>query len=144
MGARPGTNKTSLVKIFWNKTVGKAMENNDSNMNKVENNLEYKIMTSENRTIQDLNYRPIIGILAQELDDSLEPWFGDNYTSYISASYVKFIEQAGARVVPVLINQNEEYYDKIFRSTNGLLIPGGDADLSDSGKSFIFTPHSSG
>ncbi|MPD03099.1 hypothetical protein E2C01_098717 [Portunus trituberculatus] len=33
------------------------------------------------------------------MDNSLQP---HNYSSYIAASYVKFYESAGARVVPVL------------------------------------------
>ena len=81
----------------------------------------------------DLNYRPIIGVLAQELSPLLRPWYGDNYNSQISAAYVKFIEQAGARVVPVLINQDDAYYEKIFRSTNGLVMPGGIASFRYSG-----------
>ena len=32
-------------------------------------------------------------------------------------------------MVPVMINQPEEYYRTIFESTNGLLIPGGDVSL---------------
>ena len=87
---------------------------------------------SDIETAPEINYRPIIGILAQELSSSLEPWYPDK-TSYIGAAYVKYIEQAGARVVPVLINQTEEYYDTIFRSTNGLLIPGGAVSIVDSG-----------
>ena len=80
---------------------------------------------------KNINDRPIIGILAQEC----QPYFTEELcsTSYIAASYVKYIESAGARVVPVLINQPEEYYQTIFDSTNGLLIPGGDVSLVDSG-----------
>ena len=51
-----------------------------------------------------MNSRPIVGILAQELSYSLMEIFA-NKTSYIGAAYVKYIEAAGARVVPVLINQ---------------------------------------
>ena len=51
-----------------------------------------------------MNPRPIVGILAQELSYSLMEIF-TNKTSYIGAAYVKYIEAAGARVVPVLINQ---------------------------------------
>jgi len=81
-----------------------------------------------------LNDRPIIAILSQELEVSMTRIYGDrNYTSYIWATYVKFIEMAGARVVPVKINQPEEYYKTIFDSTNGLLIPGGNADIHHSG-----------
>lgn len=75
------------------------------------------------------NYRPIIGILAQE---TLEQ---DRYaqgSSYIAASYVKYIEGAGGRVVPIRINQTAEEYMKIFNSINGLLLPGGDVDLQKS------------
>ena len=98
--------------------------------------IEQRINSFENSSEQnaeEINYRPIIGILAQELSSSLEPWYGDNYTSYIGAAYVKYVEQAGARVVPVLIDQTEEYYDTIFKSTNGLLIPGGAVSIVDSG-----------
>ena len=78
---------------------------------------------------EGLNDRPIIGILAQELSVNLEKWYGDNNTSYIDSSYIKYIEAAGARVVPVLINQPMEYYRTIFTSTNGLLFPGGVAHI---------------
>ena len=88
----------------------------------------------ELKELQELNERPIIGILSQELSDTLEEWYGDNYTSYIGAAYIKYVEAAGARVVPVLINQPDEYYEIIFNSTNGLLIPGGAVSLDDSGK----------
>ena len=80
-----------------------------------------------------LNDRPIIGILEQELIVNLEKWYGDNYTSYIDSSYIKYIEAAGARVVPVLINQPMEYYRTIFTSTNGLLFPGGGLALPEHG-----------
>ncbi|XP_073717491.1 gamma-glutamyl hydrolase-like [Misgurnus anguillicaudatus] len=76
-----------------------------------------------------LNYRPIIGILAQE---KLE---GDPHaqgSSYIQASYVKHLESAGARVVPIHINQTKEEYVKLFNSINGLLLPGGNADIEKS------------
>merc|ERR1712018_695065 len=95
--------------------------------------VKVKSMKLKDKETEDRNYRPIIGILAQELSHSLEPWYGDNYTSYIGAAYVKWIEQAGARVVPVLIDQPEDYYETIFSSTNGLLIPGGAVSLDDSG-----------
>ncbi|KAM9759862.1 gamma-glutamyl hydrolase [Menidia menidia] len=76
-----------------------------------------------------LSARPVIGILAQE---NLP---GDPFasgSSYIAASYVKYLESAGSRVVPIRINQTEEEYAKIFSSVNGLLLPGGDVDLQTS------------
>jgi len=109
------------------------IKTNDNNVQEAPIDGQFKSIKSEDDKSEDLNYRPIIGVLAQELSHSLEPWFGDNYTSYIGAAYVKWIEQAGARVVPVLINQDEVYYDTIFSSTNGLVIPGGAVALDDSG-----------
>ncbi|XP_039629172.1 zgc:171566 [Polypterus senegalus] len=76
-----------------------------------------------------LNNRPIIGILAQEnrLRDP-QP----QGTSYIAASYVKYLEAAGARVVPIRINLTDAEYEKLFYSINGLLLPGGEVDLETS------------
>ncbi|XP_010765090.1 gamma-glutamyl hydrolase-like [Notothenia coriiceps] len=62
-----------------------------------------------------INERPIIGVLAQEVLLEQKP----NQTAYIAASYVKFLESAGARVVPVMINQPMEEYKKLFNSING-------------------------
>ena len=88
---------------------------------------------SDVRNTDTLNDHPIIGILSQELTYGLEEVYGDNYTSYIVASYVKYIESAGARVVPIFINQTDEYYEMMFNSVNGLLIPGGDVSIESSG-----------
>ncbi|XP_028854553.1 gamma-glutamyl hydrolase [Denticeps clupeoides] len=76
-----------------------------------------------------LNNRPVIGILAQE---NLEGDITAEGSSYIAASYVKYLEGAGARVVPVRINRTNEEYVEIFNSINGLLLPGGDVDLQKS------------
>lgn len=48
-----------------------------------------------------LNERPIIGILAQEISYHLNTKWPGVYKSYIAASYVKWIESAGARPVPI-------------------------------------------
>uniref|UniRef100_A0A3B4W948 folate gamma-glutamyl hydrolase n=1 Tax=Seriola lalandi dorsalis TaxID=1841481 RepID=A0A3B4W948_SERLL len=78
---------------------------------------------------QPLNQRPIIGVLAQENLPGDQVAQG---SSYIAASYVKYLEGSGARVVPIRINRTEEEYAKIFSSINGLLLPGGDVDLQTS------------
>uniref|UniRef100_A0A668ABR5 folate gamma-glutamyl hydrolase n=2 Tax=Myripristis murdjan TaxID=586833 RepID=A0A668ABR5_9TELE len=76
------------------------------------------------------NDAPIIGILAQEVSKySTVP----NVTSYIAASYVKFLESAGARVVPIMINKTVEEYKTLFNSINGVLFPGGAASIYSSG-----------
>uniref|UniRef100_A0A3P8SA21 folate gamma-glutamyl hydrolase n=1 Tax=Amphiprion percula TaxID=161767 RepID=A0A3P8SA21_AMPPE len=74
------------------------------------------------------NDRPIIGVLAQEV---FQP--KPNQTSYIAASYVKFLEAAGARVVPVMIDQTPEEYKSLFNSINGILYPGGGVSIISSG-----------
>ncbi|XP_056378005.1 gamma-glutamyl hydrolase [Hyla sarda] len=72
------------------------------------------------------NDRPVIGVLAQETHfDELIP-LGH---SYIAASYVKTLESAGARVIPIRINLSDAEYVKIFNSINGILLPGGGVDL---------------
>ena len=49
--------------------------------------------------------------------------------SYLASSNVKFIEQSGARVLPVRYNLGETALLRLFSTLNGLLIPGGGADL---------------
>lgn len=69
---------------------------------------------------------PIIGILSQEtisLESRNLP--KGLYRSYIAASYVKFVESAGARVVPIWIGRDREYYRQVVKKTNGILFPGG-------------------
>lgn len=47
------------------------------------------------------NNQPIIGILAQETSYKIESMYPGEYKSFIAASYVKFVEMGGARVIPV-------------------------------------------
>jgi len=72
------------------------------------------------------NDRPIIGIFTQPSPSVLSR-FGN---SYIAASYVKFIESAGARVVPIFYKSSQADLKKLFNSINGILFPGGSASLS--------------
>ena len=134
------TRQQNDIKQFLNDGIldKKHVGNPRSILSKTVNNIQNKGLHKDiSNNIQrddeteNINDRPIIGILAQEC----QPYFSEELcsTSYIAASYVKYIESAGARVVPVLINQPEEYYQTIFDSTNGLLIPGGDVSLVDSG-----------
>jgi len=57
----------------------------------------------------DLNLQPIIGIVSQPLDSDFvnDPRFKGT-DSYILAAYVKFMEAAGARVIPLIVNEPEE------------------------------------
>lgn len=77
------------------------------------------------KTGKELNDRPIIGILTQEISYNLNKKYPDQYHSYIAASYVKFVEGAGARPVPIWIGENDSYYEDILNKVNGVLWPGG-------------------
>ncbi|XP_024399813.1 gamma-glutamyl hydrolase 1 [Physcomitrium patens] len=86
--------------------------------------------------------RPLIGILSQPGDGmgysltstgGLEKPVPPGYsTSYIAASYVKFVEMGGARAVPLIWNEPEETLRKKFSAINGILFPGGGTSLKDS------------
>lgn len=67
---------------------------------------------------------PIIGVLTQVLRDYKR--FSTERHLHIASSYIKWVEGAGAQVLPILLNQNESYYERVFNQTNGLLLPGGD------------------
>lgn len=75
-----------------------------------------------------VNDYPIVGVLAQEISLDSVDVFGDelllesirtNWVSYIAASYVKFVEGGGARVVPIWIDKPRKYYEKMMKRVNG-------------------------
>merc|ERR1712002_87627 len=67
------------------------------------------------------NDRPIIAVMAQ-----MHPIDGSHH-SYIAASYVKYLESVGARVVPIPHYFSSTTVKRIFRYVNGALFPGGNA-----------------
>lgn len=69
---------------------------------------------------ENFNHRPIVGILSQVIEGH-EP-----YTTTIMAAYVKLVEQAGARAVPLLCNATDAETAEMMKKINGVLIPGGD------------------
>ncbi|CAM9775612.1 unnamed protein product [Lampetra planeri] len=75
------------------------------------------------------NERPVVGVLAQQTHGNL----ARHGSTYIAASYIKYLEAAGARVAPIRVNLTNAEYEKVFYSINGLLLPGGGADLQTSG-----------
>mmetsp|Transcript_11716 Transcript_11716/g.19046 ORF Transcript_11716/g.19046 Transcript_11716/m.19046 type:complete len:324 (+) Transcript_11716:136-1107(+) len=76
----------------------------------------------------EINHRPVIGILTQPSDEPIQS-LG---RSYIASSYVKFVESAGARVLPVRYDASFSELQQVFQSINGLIIPGGSADIQKS------------
>jgi gamma-glutamyl hydrolase len=70
------------------------------------------------------NTRPVIGILTL-------PYSGPyNGTSYFPASYVKWVESGGARVVPIHYDASPVDILNTLRSINGALFTGGGASLA--------------
>jgi hypothetical protein len=71
-----------------------------------------------------LNTRPIIGILSLANSDN-----ANETGSIIPAGYVKWLEQAGARVAVVPFNAPSNVLDSLFDGLNGLLSTGGGLSL---------------
>jgi len=84
---------------------------------------------------KQLNNYPIIGIFTQPSTSS-DPNCEGNCL-YLAASYVKQMESAGARVVPINYYADKEELDHLFESLNGFLFPGGGASFPSSAQ-YIF------
>jgi len=78
--------------------------------------------------VQGLIHRPLVGILSQPMQN------GDENSYYIAASYVKWLESAGARSIPIPYDANKNLVLEIFHQLNGVLFPGGSADLPPSAR----------
>ena len=74
----------------------------------------------------ETNLTPVIGILAKPSEYTQYPI---NDWNYLAASYVKYVEAAGARVVPVQWDLPLANLTRIMRSLNGFLITGGSAAI---------------
>lgn len=86
------------------------------------------------KKVKRINLRPIIGIVSQKVTTEYTPKVTDSST-YIASSYVKYMEMAGAQVVPLLPSYSRKKLLNILQSINGVLFPGGSAPLypNDSG-----------
>jgi len=72
--------------------------------------------------VEAVNNRPIIGILDQKYNSE---------HSYIAASYVKWIESAGARVVPLFYERwSTKTMENMLKNLNGVVFPGGSQSFS--------------
>ncbi|KAL0230701.1 hypothetical protein PCE1_004257 [Barthelona sp. PCE] len=72
---------------------------------------------------------PIIAVIAQPTDYRYPPY--PEKQTYIAASYVKYIESAGARVVALDSRTPESEWKKVLNQVNGVLFPGGGIILVD-------------
>lgn len=82
-----------------------------------------------------INESPIVGVFSQPSTSSKGNCKGD--CLYIAASYVKFLESAGARVVPINYYATNEQLDDIFPKLNGFFLTGGGSEFPQSAQ-YIF------
>jgi len=82
--------------------------------------------TSTHSNSFKLNTTPIIGIVT--LPSHLTQYPSENY-SYLPASYVKFIESAGALVIPIQYDLHSSQLDHLLKQVNGFLFTGGSESL---------------
>jgi len=85
--------------------------------------------------VEALNNRPIIAIFSLP-SMSFHPACGGK-CDMTAASYIKWLESAGARSVPVPYHASNAHIDSLFNSVNGLLFTGGGSSMSDSAKYFF-------
>ncbi|OIT33053.1 PREDICTED: gamma-glutamyl hydrolase 2-like isoform X1 [Nicotiana attenuata] len=72
-----------------------------------------------------LNYRPAIGIVSHPGDGASGRLSNATNISYIAASYVKFAEMAGARVIPLIYTEPPEILNQKLNLVNGIIFTGG-------------------
>lgn len=70
--------------------------------------------------------KPTIGILTNPSD--LKDYDKAQH-SYFPSSYVKFVESAGGRVIPIHWDSSYDEITVILNQINGVLFTGGDVDL---------------
>ena len=90
------------------------------------------VLLSRGSAEKKINLRPIIGIVSQMVTHEFTPNIIDSRT-YIAASYVKYLETAGAQVIPIIPSFGKRKIKQLVHSINGVLFPGGAARMNDSG-----------
>jgi gamma-glutamyl hydrolase len=100
-----------------------------------ESNMHIRAMTDVFKNDADINERPVIGIMTQTIEEEMkaDPRF-KGYNSYMMAAYAQFMESAGARVVPIIVNDTIEANLEKIEKLNGVLFPGGGGDYEFLGR----------
>ncbi|XP_038899600.1 gamma-glutamyl hydrolase 2-like [Benincasa hispida] len=90
--------------------------------NERDHNLQLRTCTRVNPL---LYYKPVIGILSHPGDGASGRLSNATTASYIPASYVKFVESAGARVIPLIYNDPTDVLEEKLGLVNGVIFTGG-------------------
>ena len=87
-----------------------------------------------NTSVFDVNPNPVIGVVSQPISETLkkDPRF-DGKETYIMQAYIEWLESAGARVVPLIMTDEQSVTDDKLSKLNGVLFPGGAGDYLDIG-----------
>lgn len=87
---------------------------------------------------------PVIGIMShpckEPVSESLTPALPaacEVRCEYLAASYVKFVELAGARAVPISYYASADQIDELLPRLNGVLLPGGEPELPDAARRIV-------
>lgn len=73
------------------------------------------------------NSSPVIGIVTMPSD--FPEQYPPSQFSYFGAAYVKYLESAGGKIIPILYDYDDLTLFSLLSKINGILIPGGDASL---------------
>ena len=95
-------------------------------------------------SICSCNDEPIIGILTVPCKPPEDSWcttwpgYIQNYTtSYITASYIKWIESGGGKVIPLFYDDKWSNIQTLLTQINGILFTGGGGSYNPNNPYFI-------
>ncbi|GBM97117.1 Gamma-glutamyl hydrolase [Araneus ventricosus] len=108
---------TKDKKLFYDNNFGFVNANSDASWGNAENGESFSGGVI------------LLGVVTEEINSTIVP----SAKSLLLASYVKYIEAAGARVVPIWILKPRSYYEDIMSKINGVLFPGGGNILRSKG-----------
>lgn len=139
---------SSLSALLFSIASVPVYKNSESSMYAMRNLLVTILTTYLNMRASAVDV-PVIGVLSQLLrdplpepvppptggrlhSDSLNGWDPDLIDNqYVAASYVKWLESAGARAIPIHAESSAEEVEEIFKQINGVLLPGGNYNTSE-------------
>jgi gamma-glutamyl hydrolase len=102
--------------------------------NSIKNNNTGKLINNYRHQLGGEDYKiPVIGVLTVPVSKTFK---NQTIKSYLSDSYVKWIEMSGAKVVPILYSWTKKKILNTVSQLNGVVFPGGSVDRVK-GKAFM-------